>query len=183
MFGVVAFSVRLNSLQMNDADEYTKVPRRPRPSLWSSCETTWQPRRNHFLHYDDVKPKEEKKPTAAEICNNKQIWQKIEGWRLHMISMHMDDLDKCEQTNLDDLDLILRTFDAPKADDGLDHVDLDFMKEMVMTSVQRCKAVREQLNELKKPLCGILKHKRNVETLVQKFSAKRPLRKKEKTDL
>lgn len=100
-----------------------------------------------------------------------------------MISAHVDDLDKCEQTNLDDLDLFLRTFEAQNnaADGGMDTSELDSLKETILTSVQRCKAVKEQLIELKKPLHSILKHKRVVETIVQKYSVKRPSRKKGET--
>ena len=55
----------LNSLTLTTTDEYIDeegvrwVAQRPRPniSLMNHYQCTWKPRNNHFLRYQDVKPK------------------------------------------------------------------------------------------------------------------------------
>ena len=47
-------------------------------------------RANHFIRYDDVKAKDEKRPTINDLANQKNVVQKIGGWKLQHLNQQMD---------------------------------------------------------------------------------------------
>src|SRR5437870_3357604 len=44
---------------------------------------------NHFQRYDDVKAKEEKRPTINDLANQRNVGQKLSGWKLHHLCQHL----------------------------------------------------------------------------------------------
>ncbi len=66
--------------------------KKPRTSLLDSNKValTTKVRTNHFLRYDDVKSKDEKRPTINDLANQRNVVQKIGGWKLQHLSLQMD---------------------------------------------------------------------------------------------
>lgn len=162
---------------------------RPRPSLLAAYELPYDSKRFHFAIHDDVRPREEKRPSIVELSNQKQIWQRIGGWKTHLMAVQFDNVDRDERTNLEDLNdlyALLNSRTSDLAEEETEKTDLEerketeALKEMVMTNVQRMRVIREQLDDGKKQLLSLLKHKTNVEKLIHKFTSKRPIRKKDR---
>lgn len=72
--------------------EKVYVVKRPNISLLHSYKHNWKSRHNHFLRYTDVKPKDERRPTVTDLANQKQVVQKINGWKVYHLSTQMEDL-------------------------------------------------------------------------------------------
>lgn len=68
------------------------VVKRPNVSLLHSYKHNWKSRHNHFLRYSDVKPKDERRPTVTDLANQKQVVQKVNGWKIYHLSTQMEDL-------------------------------------------------------------------------------------------
>jgi len=77
------------------SEEYEEkicIPKRPSISLMNSYRHTWKSRHNHYLRYSDVKPKDERRPTVTDLANQKQVLQKLNGWKIYHLSTQMEDL-------------------------------------------------------------------------------------------
>lgn len=72
--------------------EKNYVVKRPNISLLHSYKHSWKSRHNHFLRYSDVKPKDERRPTVTDLANQKQVVQKVNGWKIYHLSTQMEDL-------------------------------------------------------------------------------------------
>lgn len=72
--------------------EKVYVVKRPNVSLLQSYKHNWKSRHNHFLRYSDVKPKDERRPTVTDLANQKQVVQKVNGWKIYHLSTQMEDL-------------------------------------------------------------------------------------------
>lgn len=82
-------------LQISVSEEYEEkiyIPKRPNISLINSYRHTWKSRQNHYLRYSDVKPKDERRPTVTDLANQKQVLQKLNGWKVYHLSTQMEDL-------------------------------------------------------------------------------------------
>lgn len=77
--------------------EKVYVVKRPNISLLHSYKHNWKSRHNHFLRYTDVKPKDERRPTVTDLANQKQVVQKINGWKVYHLSTQMEDLVRLPQ--------------------------------------------------------------------------------------
>lgn len=66
--------------------------RRPTPQLIKTYKHSWKSRNNHFLRYSDIKPKDERRSNLTELANQKNIMQKLDGWKVHHLSNQMDDM-------------------------------------------------------------------------------------------
>jgi histone deacetylase complex subunit SAP130 len=66
--------------------------RRPSVSLLQTYRTCWKPRNNHFLRPTDVRPREERHPTVAELSSQKMVVQRAQGWKLHHLSTQMEEM-------------------------------------------------------------------------------------------
>lgn len=108
------------------------------------------------------------------------------------MAVQFDNVDREEKTNLDDLNELYELLNSTTAEKKGDEVngddsqdceerrEMEILKEMVLTNVQRVRVIREQLDEGKKLLVELLKHKSSVEKLIHKFTSKRPIRKKDR---
>jgi len=77
-------------------EEKIYIPKRPNISLINSYRHTWKSRHNHYLRYSDVKPKDERRPTVTDLANQKQVLQKLNGWKIYHLSTQMEDLVSIE---------------------------------------------------------------------------------------
>lgn len=66
--------------------------RRPSVSLLQTYRTCWKPRNNHFLRPTDVRPREDRRPTVAELSSQKSVVQRAQGWKLHHLSTQMEEM-------------------------------------------------------------------------------------------
>ncbi len=67
------------------------VIKKPRLSLLSSSQTQLgKTRLNHFEHYSEVKPEEEKRRTIGEIANQNNNMQEVSGWKIQHLANQMD---------------------------------------------------------------------------------------------
>jgi len=67
------------------------VIKKPRVSLLSSNHITMgKTRLNHFEHHSEVKAKEERRPTITELANQKNIMNKVSGWKIQHMTNQMD---------------------------------------------------------------------------------------------
>jgi histone deacetylase complex subunit SAP130 len=87
-------------VQISVSEEYEEkicIPKRPSISLMNSYRHTWKSRHNHYLRYSDVKPKDERRPTVTDLANQKQVLQKLNGWKIYHLSTQMEDLVSTKQ--------------------------------------------------------------------------------------
>lgn len=89
---MVTLSRLFSAIEENSEVTPKLIQKRCSISLLSSYRHTWKSRHHHFLRYSDVKPKEERRPTVSDIANQKQVLQKVNGWKVYHISTQMEDL-------------------------------------------------------------------------------------------
>uniref|UniRef100_A0A915IPJ5 Uncharacterized protein n=1 Tax=Romanomermis culicivorax TaxID=13658 RepID=A0A915IPJ5_ROMCU len=179
----------------------------PHARLWSG-ECSWNARRSHFHSSEEIRVKDDsqcsqKSSSEAQnhnrvanlndLCNHKQINHRLDPWRLHLINLSIEQLEKCQETNVLELqnlfDEQLRSSpNVSKCDDNGKGEDLSSkhlipsnLDETILTNLQRCTVVSKKLNEIKGQLKTILTHKVNAENIVQKYCTKRNGRKKATT--
>jgi hypothetical protein len=97
-FFIMSFTISVSE----EHEEKIYIPKRPNISLINSYRHTWKSRHNHYLRYSDVKPKDERRPTVTDLANQKQVLQKLNGWKIYHLSTQMEDLVSIEllQTSL-----------------------------------------------------------------------------------
>ena len=81
-----------STINHSPIDEPTLPARRPQPQLIKSYKHTWKSRNNHFMRYTDLKPKDERRSNLTDLANQKNIMQKLNGWKVHHLSTQMEDL-------------------------------------------------------------------------------------------
>lgn len=74
------------------------IARRPGMSLLRTCRPSWKAKHHHFLRYSDVKPREEKRPSISDIATQRNVLQKVNGWKIYHLSAQMANIvsiNKC----------------------------------------------------------------------------------------
>lgn len=66
--------------------------KRPHMSLVQSNCFPPKPLTTHFQRYCDVKARDEKRPTISELANQKNILEKVGGWRVKLMTNQMQEL-------------------------------------------------------------------------------------------
>lgn len=67
------------------------VIKKPRISLLQTTNTQLgKVRLNHFEHYSEVKSKEERRPTISELATQKNIFNKVNGWKIQHMTNQME---------------------------------------------------------------------------------------------
>lgn len=94
-------------LKSVEPKEAAAVVKRPRVSLISSYRQTWKPRNHHFARYSDVKLKDDRRPTVTDLANQKQIMQKVHGWKVFHLSAQIEEM-VCHFANYFGLDVLIR---------------------------------------------------------------------------
>ncbi|KAK4324838.1 hypothetical protein Pmani_004553 [Petrolisthes manimaculis] len=157
---------------------------RPTMSLLSSCRQSWKPRHNHFVRHTDVKPKDEKRMTVNEIANQKMALQRVNGWKIVHLSGQVDDLVDLESEVVDRLHLLLGSLEKrthPRKPYKDFDKDVNRLSELVKANIQRSKIIKDQMVEARSQMHKLFDHKGKIVDIMNKYSSKRSLRKKEKS--
>lgn len=51
----------------------------------------------HFRRPSDVRPREERRPTVAELAQQKYVLQKLNGWKVYHLTAQMEDIADLEK--------------------------------------------------------------------------------------
>lgn len=152
--------------------------KRPAISLLSSYRHTWKSRHHHFLRYTDVKPKEERRPTINELASQKMVHQKINGWKLYHLGTQMQCLSDLETEVLEKLTDMLKVLERKPGKD-LDK-DINRVNELIKGNIQRCKVIKDQMQEAKTQVMKIFDHKGHVIEILSRCSSKRSVKKRDR---
>lgn len=174
---------QLHSQKRTDAeDEEQRIvafPKRyPGMTLLSSFKPSWKSCHNHFQRYTDVKVKDDRRPTVNELANQKNVLNRINGWKLYHLTAQMDEMTDVEEGVLSKLTQLqegLCQKSQPYYGD-----ELGAVQEIVKGNVQRSKLAKEQLSEAKLMILKALDHKPRIQEIIQKHASKRSVKKKER---
>ncbi|XP_057337772.1 mucin-2 [Microplitis mediator] len=171
----------LNSQQDRSATTPTVIRKaRPTPSL---IDPSWKNRHNcrlnHYRRPSDVRPREERRPTVAEIAQQKYVLQRLHGWKIYQLTAQMEDLAELEKQVHDKLKTTLCMLESqqpkPRQDDDLERVN-----ELIKGNMQRSSLISEGMTEARTQLVAIFEHKSPVNDILQRFGNKRAQKKREK---
>lgn len=54
-------------------------------------------RLHHYRRPSDVRPREERRPTVAELAQQKHVLQKLNGWKVYHLSAQMEEFADLEK--------------------------------------------------------------------------------------
>ncbi|XP_050711465.1 histone deacetylase complex subunit SAP130-A-like isoform X2 [Eriocheir sinensis] len=168
----------------NSVSTTVVLTNRPTMSLLSSFRQTWKPRHNHFVRHTDVKPKDEKRMTVNEIANQKLAMQRVNGWKIVHLSGQVDDLVELETDVVDRLHLLLSSLEKrthPRKPYKDFEKDVNRLSELVKANIQRSKIIKDQMVEARSQMHKLFDHKDKIVDIMNKYSSKRSVRKKEKS--
>jgi len=63
----------------------------------SSWKNKWGTRLHHYKRPSDVRPREERRPTVAELAQQKHALQKLNGWKVYHLTAQMEDIADLEK--------------------------------------------------------------------------------------
>ncbi|XP_046457106.1 histone deacetylase complex subunit SAP130-like isoform X1 [Daphnia pulex] len=159
--------------------EAAAVVKRPRISLISSYRQTWKPRNHHFTRYSDVKLKDERRPTVTDLANQKQIMQKVHGWKVFHLTAQIEEMAHSESQVHERLSMVLDVMEKLGAGKGGDR-DLMRVNELIKGNLQRSKVIQDGLEDSKNQVQKIFDHKPRAEEIIQRYMYKRLAKKREK---
>ncbi|XP_011306545.1 histone deacetylase complex subunit SAP130-A isoform X2 [Fopius arisanus] len=154
---------------------------RPTPSLIdSSWKNRWGGRLHHYRRPGDVRPKEERRPTVAEIAQQKFVLQKINGWKVYQLTAQMEDLAQLEKQVHEKLKSTLLMLESQqptknRQDDGIERAN-----ELIKGNMQRSSLISEGMSEARTQLIAIFQHKDHVSDILQRCGNKRSQKKRDK---
>ncbi|XP_043271658.1 histone deacetylase complex subunit SAP130 isoform X2 [Venturia canescens] len=155
---------------------------RPTPSLLgSSWKNRWGGSRlHHYRRPSDVRPREERRPTVAELAQQKHVLQKINGWKVYHLTAQMEDLAELEKQVHEKLKTTLMMLESQqigksRQDDGLERAN-----ELIKGNMQRSSLISEGMNEARSQLVTIFQHKGHVTDILQRCGNKRAQKKRDK---
>lgn len=167
-----------DSIEENNEIAPKLIQKRCSISLLSSYRHTWKSRHHHFLRYSDVKPKEERRPTVSDIANQKQVLQKVNGWKVYHISTQMEDLSDLETEVFERLTSMLKVLEK-KPGKEIDK-DVNRVNELIKGNIQRSKVITDQLQEAKTQVMKIFDHKGHVTDIISRCASKRSVKKRDR---
>ncbi|XP_063228566.1 histone deacetylase complex subunit SAP130-like [Bacillus rossius redtenbacheri] len=153
-------------------------PKRPQISLINSYRHTWKSRHNHFLRYGDVKPKDERRPTVADLAGQRHVLQKLGGWKIYHLSTQMEELAELESHVVEKLSAILKVMEK-KTEKEVEK-DVNRLNELIKGNMQRSKIIKDQMQEAEIQVKKIVDHKDHVTDIISKCANKRYVKKREK---
>ncbi|XP_076238834.1 uncharacterized protein LOC143181963 [Calliopsis andreniformis] len=154
---------------------------RPTPSLLGpSWKNRWSSRLHHYRRPSEVRPREERRPTVAEIAQQKHVLQKLNGWKVYHLTAQMEDIADLEKQVHEKLKTTLMMLETQqnvrnKQDDGLERVN-----ELIKGNMQRSSLISEGMNEARTQLIAIFQHKGPITDILQRCSNKRAQKKRDK---
>ncbi|KAF0314499.1 Histone deacetylase complex subunit SAP130 [Amphibalanus amphitrite] len=133
-------------------------PKRPAMSLLNSYgPRTWKPASSHFVKYTDVRGRDERRPTIADLASQKHISQKVNGWKIHHISEMLRASERMSFSRREDKEITK-------------------LNELI----KRSKILRDQLSEAKVQITSVFEHKEAIEQAIERYGRKRPTRKRDR---
>lgn len=151
--------------------------KKPHVSLLNSYRQGWKSRHHHFMRYSDVKAKDERRPSLSDIASQKQILQKVNGWKIYHLRTQMENMATLEKEHSSKLTALLETFE--KTFDSSDR-EVNRVNELIKGNIQRNNVVQDQLLEAHDNLMKIFEHKNTVTDLITKNGNRRTIKKKDK---
>ncbi|XP_011686652.1 PREDICTED: histone deacetylase complex subunit SAP130-A isoform X2 [Wasmannia auropunctata] len=154
---------------------------RPVPSLLgSSWKNRWTVRLQHYRRPTDVRPREERRPTVAELAQQKHVLQRLNGWKIYHLTTQMEDIAALEKQVHEKLKTTLTLLESQqtvksKHNDGLERVN-----ELIKGNMQRSNLISEGMNEARTQLVAIFQHKGPITDLLQRCGNKRAQKKRDK---
>ncbi|XP_018352917.1 PREDICTED: histone deacetylase complex subunit SAP130-A isoform X3 [Trachymyrmex septentrionalis] len=161
--------------------EITIARSRPVPSLLgSSWKNKWTVRLQHYRRPSDVRPREERRPTVAELAQQKYVLQRLNGWKIYHLTTQMEDISSLEKQVHEKLKTTLTLLESQqtvksKHNDGLERVN-----ELIKGNMQRSNLISEGMNEARTQLVAIFQHKGPITDLLQRCGNKRAQKKRDK---
>ncbi|XP_011051243.1 PREDICTED: LOW QUALITY PROTEIN: histone deacetylase complex subunit SAP130 [Acromyrmex echinatior] len=161
--------------------ELTIARSRPVPSLLgSSWKNKWTVRLQHYRRPSDVRPREERRPTVAELAQQKYVLQRLNGWKIYHLTTQMEDIASLEKQVHEKLKTTLTLLESQqtvksKHSDGLERVN-----ELIKGNMQRSNLISEGMNEARTQLVAIFQHKGPITDLLQRCGNKRAQKKRDK---
>ncbi|XP_078039180.1 uncharacterized protein LOC144471214 [Augochlora pura] len=154
---------------------------RPTPSLLGpSWKNRWSSRLHHYRRPSEVRPREERRPTVAEIAQQKHVLQKLNGWKVYHLTAQMEDIADLEKQVHEKLKTTLTMLESQqnvrnRQDDGLERVN-----ELIKGNMQRSSLISEGMNEARTQLIAIFQHKGPITDILQRCGNKRAQKKRDK---
>ncbi|KAK0091527.1 hypothetical protein PV326_003076 [Microctonus aethiopoides] len=156
------------------------VRTRPTPSLLgSSWKNRWSTRLHHYRRPSDVRPREERRPTVAEIAQQKYVLQKIHGWKIYQLTAQMEDLAELEKQMHEKLKATLLMLESQQSKSRQDD-ELERANDLIKGNMQRSSLISEGMSEARAQLVTIFQHKSHVNDILQRSGSKRAQKKRDK---
>ncbi|KAG8224176.1 hypothetical protein J437_LFUL002298 [Ladona fulva] len=159
------------------------VAKRPTSmSLLNGYRYAWKSRHNHFIRPGDVRPREERRPSIADIAAQRRVLQKLNGWKVHHLSSQMEELAELEIQVFEKLSEMLGLMERKQTIGGKDiEKDMNRINELLKGNLQRSKVIKDQMHEAKSQVMKIFDHKDIVSEILSKSASKRSAKKREKS--
>ncbi|CAG0899987.1 unnamed protein product [Darwinula stevensoni] len=153
-----------------EEEETETIVKKPRLSLRANDAITWKPRHHHFVRFTDVKIREDKRPSVQELSNERNIQQKLRGWKLFLLQAQIEDLLEEEKEYEERLGRVMESFlrGRPSRDSKQETII-----ELFRANLQRCKGSQDLLLEAQLKMMKILDHRPHLEEIITKYSSKR----------
>ncbi|KAG5331180.1 SP130 deacetylase, partial [Acromyrmex charruanus] len=160
--------------------EITIARSRPVPSLLgSSWKNKWTVRLQHYRRPSDVRPREERRPTVAELAQQKYVLQRLNGWKIYHLTTQMEDIASLEKQVHEKLKTTLTLLESQQTVKSK-HNDLERVNELIKGNMQRSNLISEGMNEARTQLVAIFQHKGPITDLLQRCGNKRAQKKRDK---
>ncbi|XP_012257247.1 histone deacetylase complex subunit SAP130 isoform X2 [Athalia rosae] len=163
--------------------QQTSIPVRSRPTpslLGSSWKNRWDGRLHHYRRPSDVRPREERRPTVAELAQQKHVLQKLNGWKVYHLTTQMEDLADLEKQVHEKLKSTLAMLESQQGGRGRQEEALERANELIKGNMQRSSLISEGMNEARTQLVAIFQHKGHVTEILQRCGNKRTHKKRDK---
>ncbi|XP_029661889.1 histone deacetylase complex subunit SAP130-B isoform X2 [Formica exsecta] len=154
---------------------------RPIPSLiGSSWKNKWSVRLHHYRRPSDVRPREERRPTVAELAQQKHVLQKLNGWKVYHLTTQMEDIADLEKQVHEKLKTTLMLLESQQTLKSRHNDGLERVNELIKGNMQRSSLISEGMNEARTQLVTIFQHKGPITDLLQRCGNKRAQKKRDK---
>ena len=111
-----------------------------------------------------------------ELANQRQVLQKIDGWKVYHLSSQMESIVDMEVELTKKLNALGRRLDKTAHSDLR---DLSKVQELIKANLQRSKVVQDQVREAKDHALELFEHRDRVKDIVKKYVSKRQVKKRE----
>ena len=121
--------------------------------------------------------KDSRRPTVNEIAGQPRILQKINGWKVHLVSTHMAEVVDIEVDLSHKLSALQKKLDKLTGKEL--SRDVANIQEIVKGTLQRSKIIRDQVHDSQKHAMQLFEHKDKVKEIIDRYNSKRHSKKRE----